>query len=253
MDGISPLTHGIRGLASVFGNLDSYDTVIDRGAFARMVARSEAGERFPVAYRHSILRDPVALPIGLTSRVRETKEGLYYETGPMVDTQEVRDLMAHVEGGTVTDASFSFLETRTYNERERRVVRRSALYDGPWGVNGGDELWDEYAEQAGPDSDAFRLVLSNSDAQQMLRRAQKIKDYEDGFWGVGALAVREIQHIADLDMKELGPAPLGFGANPKAYTEIYKLSEESDQTSAPLDAATMIADALAAAAQEIAK
>ena len=246
-----PDTHGIRGLASVFGNLDAYDTVVDRGAFSREVQAWRDGKTLPLVSRHATLRHPTAEPLGVVTHLEETREGLYFEAR-VDDTPAARDVLAHVESGASGDASFSFQPTRSYTEKGRAVLRRSALYSGPWWENGGQNLWAEYSAQADADTNDFRLVLTAGRALQMVRAAKKIKGYRDEVWGVGALHMSQIEHYSDLTMKELGPSPSRMGANPRAYSEVFDLGEaKEDNQAAPYEGGKSIAGAIASATQEI--
>ena len=76
-----PSTHGIRGLAAIFGNLDSYGTIVDPGAFADEEDAFDAGGFVPGAYSHVIVGFECDLvrPLGLVTELGETQEGLYYE------------------------------------------------------------------------------------------------------------------------------------------------------------------------------
>jgi HK97 family phage prohead protease len=255
---MDPSTHGIRGLASVFGNLDAYDTIVDRGAFAREVKAFRAGETLPLVSRHNTLRDPRAEPIGVVTYLEETDEGLYFEAR-LDDTQVGRDALTRAESGSGSDASFSFQPVRTYMEEGRRVIRKSGLYaffgDDAWEKSGGRDLWTEWSGRGLDGTDHERIVLPTREAMAMIKAAKKIKG-----WGeldpIHPLRVIKIEHLSEVGgVKELGPSPARLGANPKAYAEAFDLAEAKEQNNAAPTAAdnNPLADALALAAQEIAQ
>ena len=249
---MDPSTHGIRGLASVFGNLDEHNTIVDPGAFAREVAALRGGRLLALASRHKIIRDPSTESSGVVSYLEETGDGLYFES--IADaTQEGRDALARVDSGSSSDSSFSFREVRGYTEMGRRVVVRSPMYFGPFWERGGHDVWGEYSQRGEAGSHEFRIVLPTSKAMSMLRSAEKSKDFLD-VMGTPPIGVRTIRHLTDLSIREITISPPRFGSNPRAYAEVFDLAEAKsfDTDAAQSAAGQQIADAIAAAAQEIA-
>lgn len=100
----------VRGYASVFGNIDKANEIVDQGAFSDWLAENP-GKSMPVLWMHMGYR----LPVGSTSLLREDEKGLYYEA-PIFDTVFGKDLLKAIAGGAVTEASFAYRILDEYRE-----------------------------------------------------------------------------------------------------------------------------------------
>jgi len=134
-------THGIRGYASVFGNVDDRGTIVDRGAFADAVAAVQAGSvTIPLVYSHNVMLDWFgnAKPIGVVTSIREDDRGLYYEAR-LHDSQDARDVLEGIADGSISGASFSFDPVAwEVDDNDTEHFTRVKLYElGPcvWGAN----------------------------------------------------------------------------------------------------------------------
>ncbi len=126
----------VRGYASIFGNVDSQNEVIDRGAFSGWIA-DNPGKSVPLFWSHAHKWDPLAMPIGKTTMIKQDRKGLYFE-GEVSDTPEGVALQGLLKSGAVSGASFGF---KTIDEYVKGgIVHKSVLHLGEispatWGAN----------------------------------------------------------------------------------------------------------------------
>jgi len=92
------------GYASVFGVVDTYDTVFDQGCFKKTV-RERKGH-LPVVWMH--LREK---PIGLAA-VLEDEKGLLVDGQLDLDVQQGRETYSGMKKGYITEMSHSFKEVK---------------------------------------------------------------------------------------------------------------------------------------------
>ncbi|MTW16097.1 HK97 family phage prohead protease [Rhodoplanes serenus] len=92
------------GHASVFGNVDSYGDVVERGAFAdTLVQHRSEGAMPPLLWSH----DPRE-PIGRILDLREDAVGLFLRAQLNLDSERGREAHAHVRAGDVGGLSIGF-------------------------------------------------------------------------------------------------------------------------------------------------
>jgi len=111
----------IRGFASVFGNVDSYGEVVDKGAFKRTIKNQKG--RFPILADH----DPTKL-IGFNERAEETDQGLLIEGRINLDTQAGKEkyslALQAAELGAPMGLSIGFQTIKAVEDPENPRVRR---------------------------------------------------------------------------------------------------------------------------------
>ena len=99
----------VEGYASVFGNVDSYGEIVDKGAFQEWLAAHPADpstgiRRFPKFVRfHNWER-----PLGPTIYCEEDEIGLKVRGELLKDVQDAREEYALIKSGASTDLSFGF-------------------------------------------------------------------------------------------------------------------------------------------------
>lgn len=102
----------VEGFASIFGSVDRGNEVVHAGAFKASVA---AKQRFPVFWGHqhegNRNRDSTQPPIGVTTSVIETAEGLVFKAN-LFDTPRGRECATCLEGGALSESSIGFMKTR---------------------------------------------------------------------------------------------------------------------------------------------
>ena len=102
----------IVGYAAAFGNVDSYNDVIERGAFAKTL--SENGQRVKTFYNHMY-------PIGKPQEMREDARGLYTES-KVSRTPRGDEVLELIRDGVITEMSIAF-ETVKYENDESTDIR----------------------------------------------------------------------------------------------------------------------------------
>lgn len=89
------------GYAAVFGNRDSGDDVIEKGAFTKTIA--EDFDRIKILSQHN----DCELPIGKPLELREDEKGLYIH-GKISDTQKGRDIQTLLKDGVLNQLSIGY-------------------------------------------------------------------------------------------------------------------------------------------------
>jgi len=101
----------VRGYAAVFGNKDRDGEIVVKGAFSNWIAENPTTP-VKLYWMHSHKFNPLAKPIGVTTKIKQDAKGLYVEA-EILDTPEgleVQELMKH---GALREASFG------YNTKDR--------------------------------------------------------------------------------------------------------------------------------------
>lgn len=113
----------VRGVASVWDNVDSYGDVMIKGAFADTIAEhAEAGDTVPFVWGHET-QDPFAY-LGDLVELRETDEGLEFEAHLDMDNPKAVQVYKLLKARRVRDLSFGFIPRDTSpSERDGEEVR----------------------------------------------------------------------------------------------------------------------------------
>lgn len=110
-----------EGYGSIFGNVDSYDDVILRGAFSESLTK-----RTPkLLWQH---RDDV--PIGTITAAREDERGLYI-AGKLSKTQKGMDAYELLKDGAITGLSIGYrvVDAERASDNGIRTIRKLDLYE----------------------------------------------------------------------------------------------------------------------------
>lgn len=113
----------VRGVASVFGNIDSYGDVMIKGAFAETLAEyKDAGDSVPFMWSHES-SDPFAY-VGELTDTKETDEGLEFEAKFDMDNPTAAQVYRLLKGRRLREFSFGFIPRETeQTERDGEPVR----------------------------------------------------------------------------------------------------------------------------------
>jgi HK97 family phage prohead protease len=126
----------VRGYAAVFGNIDSDNEVVDRGAFSSWLkANPDTGVQ--IYWMHSHKYNPMSKPIGVTTRLKQDRTGLYFE-GELADTAEGQEVKALLKQGAIRGASFGFVVKDKYQKKEIWHLSDLELLEvsaANWGAN----------------------------------------------------------------------------------------------------------------------
>jgi hypothetical protein len=93
-------TGRFTGHSSVFGNVDSYDDVVDKGAFAKTISDNKG--IFPILWMH----DPWN-PVGISTS-KEDDKGLYVEGQIDLDTPEGKRVYSGLKKGYIDRMSIGY-------------------------------------------------------------------------------------------------------------------------------------------------
>lgn len=113
----------VRGVASVFGNIDSYGDVMIKGAFAESLAEyKDAGDSVPFMWSHES-SDPFAY-VGELIDTKETDEGFEFEAKFDMDNPTAAQVYRLLKGRRLREFSFGFIPRETeQTERDGEPVR----------------------------------------------------------------------------------------------------------------------------------
>jgi hypothetical protein len=120
----------IEGYASVFGNVDSYGDVIEKGAFAKTLEAHKAAGTMPkMLKQHDAFS---AFPIGKWTSMEEDHIGLKV-TGKLFNTNDGRDAYEVLKEGGIDGLSIGFRPTefvmRSKPEDPKRVLKSVDLLE----------------------------------------------------------------------------------------------------------------------------
>lgn len=110
---------------SVFGNVDSYGEIVDKGAFKDWLA--EYGGRYP----KGVWAHDWSEPIIKTLECREDERGLYVKGQFVLAVQRAAEIYALMKEGVITDFSFGFRVLEDYLDpaTNARHLKKIAIYE----------------------------------------------------------------------------------------------------------------------------
>lgn len=114
---------------SVFGNVDSYGEIVDKGAFLKWLAQyfDNGVKRFPKCVWAHNWEEPIAA----TLECREDEFGLYVKGQFVLEVQRAREVYALMKAGVITDFSFGFsvLDYRIDESTQLIHLTEIAIYE----------------------------------------------------------------------------------------------------------------------------
>ena len=118
----------IEGLASVFGEEDSYRDVIRPGAFAKsLAAHAKVGTLPLMLFSHDVAR-----PIGHWDELKETPRGLVARGSLNLKTSAGRDAFEHIKARDVSGLSIGFNVHKggaEFDQDGRRILKSVELHE----------------------------------------------------------------------------------------------------------------------------
>ncbi len=113
----------IEGYAAVFGNIDSYSDVINKGAFTKTL--QERKDRIAFCSQHDITN-----PIGKILEIKEDDNGLWLQVKL---SQAEQDIQCKIEEGILTEMSIGYREINcapgTVDGKQVSFVNEVMLYE----------------------------------------------------------------------------------------------------------------------------
>lgn len=194
------------GYGAVFGNVDCYDDVIEKGAFKKTINEFKVSGRWPAMLaQHGGwgLTSRDMTPVGVWTKMEEDDHGLYVE-GKLADTERGRELyqlMKMTPRPAIDGMSIGFYVTDSEDEKaEGKVIRH---------IKGIDlvelSLVTFPANKEARVSDVKSEDLTIRDAERALReagfsRAEAKRILADGF---SSLSLRDADEKDDSELAEL--------------------------------------------------
>ena len=114
-----------EGYASVFGVVDEYGEVVERGAFKRTLDHwGSSGRPIPILWQHRPDQ-----PIGKTLEVREDEHGLYVKGQLILDVERAREAYALLREGVLSGLSIGYTVIKDAWDDGVRRLRELRLYE----------------------------------------------------------------------------------------------------------------------------
>ncbi len=111
----------IKGYGSYFGNKDSDNDVIVKGAYKKTIA--ENGERVKYLYQHYMNQ-----PIGKMTELYEDDKGLVF-VAEIAKTQMGMDVVELMKSGVITENSVGIMPIQKENKGDYREIKEVKLYE----------------------------------------------------------------------------------------------------------------------------
>lgn len=111
----------IKGYGSYFGNKDSDNDVITKGAYKKTI--EENGERVKYLYQHDMMQ-----PIGKMRELYEDDKGLVF-VAEIAKTQLGKDVVELMKSGVITENSVGIMPIQKQNKSDYREITEVKLYE----------------------------------------------------------------------------------------------------------------------------
>ena len=111
----------IKGYGSYFGNKDSDNDVITKGAYKKTIA--ENGDRVKYLYQHDMNQ-----PIGKMTELYEDDKGLVF-VAEIAKTQLGNDVVQLMKSGVITENSVGIMPIQKNNKGDFREITEVKLYE----------------------------------------------------------------------------------------------------------------------------
>lgn len=112
----------VTGYLSAFGNVDSDNDIIEKGAFSKSI-----NERFNDIFY--LQQHDWSKPLGKFKKLVEDEKGLYFE-GEIINTSFGEDQLKLYEAGIVKEHSIGFITVKSEKGNNARIIKEVKLYEG---------------------------------------------------------------------------------------------------------------------------
>ena len=112
----------VTGYLSSFGNIDSDNDIIEKGAFTKSI-----NERFNEIFY--LQQHDWSRPLGKFTKLVEDEKGLYFE-GEIINTSYGEDQLKLYEAGIVKEHSIGFITVKSEKGSNARIIKEVKLYEG---------------------------------------------------------------------------------------------------------------------------
>ena len=171
----------VTGYLSAFGNVDSDNDIIEKGAFSKSI-----NERFNDIFY--LQQHDWSKPLGKFKKLVEDEKGLYFE-GEIINTSFGEDQLKLYEAGIVKEHSIGFTTVKSdfkqENENYIRIIKEVKLYEGS-------------AVTLGANSQTPFLVFKSSvnegkDLYKKILKAHKDGSFTDETHGLFEIALKQFE------------------------------------------------------------
>jgi uncharacterized protein len=124
----------VQGYFSVFGNVDSDNDVIEKGAFKRTI--DQRGPKGSDRIMHLWQHNPI-MPLGKPKELQEDEIGLRFTT-TITDTTYGMDAIKLYRDGVISEHSIGFEILQSHPEKNANILTEIRLWEGSsvtWGAN----------------------------------------------------------------------------------------------------------------------
>ncbi len=111
----------VKGYGSYFGNKDSDNDIIIKGAYKKTIA--ENGNRVKYLYQHNMMQ-----PIGKMKEMYEDEKGLVF-VAEIAKTQLGKDVVELMKSGVLTENSVGIMPIQKENKNGYREISEVKLYE----------------------------------------------------------------------------------------------------------------------------
>lgn len=111
----------IEGYAAVWGDVDDYNSVFHRGAFAKTL--QERGKKVRILWNHE------ETPIGVPTEIREDDKGLFVRIQLVMSVRRGREAYDLIKAGAIDSFSFGFRTIKDAWLDGVRQIKEVALYE----------------------------------------------------------------------------------------------------------------------------
>jgi len=115
------------GYGAMFGNMDSYRDIIERGAFKRTLAAAKKKKRWPaMLWQHK-----TDCPVGVFDEMHEDETGLFVSGRLAINTEKGRDAYELLKMGAISGMSIGYSTVKCkYDEKQlTRTLLDVELYE----------------------------------------------------------------------------------------------------------------------------
>lgn len=113
----------VSGYFSAFGNVDSDNDIIEKGAYSKTIA--ERKDQIFFLNQHNW-----AQPHGKLDELKEDDFGLYFVSKPLLDTTYSMDALKLYEAGIIKEHSVGFLTMKDEIKNNVRYIKEIKLFEG---------------------------------------------------------------------------------------------------------------------------
>ncbi len=116
----------IKGMGSVFGNVDSDGDIMEKGAFTKTLQESSHKGRIKYLYQHRLDQ-----PIGVFKEINETTKGLEFVAQIALKTKLGEDVFEMMKAGLLTENSVGFKTIKQEYDKKSKLnyIKEVKLYE----------------------------------------------------------------------------------------------------------------------------